>query len=347
MRISVAGVLLLKLFTAHAAHGDTAPKPDELVDTTSYPPRVVDSSTIVHIAPDGQKNGKTQYRLNLTMNMVGKTEPDDRIRVQLTKGGAKVGKPFECAVGEHDYTTYSYVNDFDCRNEAMAMEPGEYRADLVYLGGGSSASGPKPTPWRTIAFRADPVWETIKIKGVRANLDHKLDEGWVTLGGGQPQYLELVFWSAPKKQDPPSSVAARCFLGEKQIGSTVTRLDADREVSVSDAKTQEFLGYTRYSVRGFHIALRPRAPSPGDVPDTTTTYLSQTPGNWECRLNIDGKVTRVWRFAVGENGQIATQAAPDNKPIVSPFKLVAIDVKGDYDRPVQRKPAARYAFFGR
>jgi hypothetical protein len=337
------------------------------------PPQILDRSIELAIRSELDRNDRV-YWPNLDLAFIGEAKDDDRVVLQYLQDGKPLGHALDCPVepGRQPFGAEAQREPPSGRvachptgSEAVRIPgPGTYEAELTYrmVAEGTEAK------WRRITFEVTEYYSGPGRRELMINQDRDLYPGWLTFtdpkrmgydecSGIATMDMTVLVSPRRKQQDPaPQVVVGRCFVNGKQIGSDQTNVSNRGGFNVSDSNSGEVLEYRpiRILTEFFYV--------PPDLVSClkNKTFMSRAkvesfmatyPGQWECKITIDGKLARTVRFLVDANGQVPPhpeQTGPGALVSGDPLTRFAdVELAVEYDREAARARLGGTAFFGR
>lgn len=337
------------------------------------PPQILDRSIDLAIRSAFDGNDRVSWP-NLDLEIIGEAKDDDRVVLQYLQDGKPLGSALDCPV-EPGRAPFGSEPRRDPPSGKVACHPGgsaavrlpgpgTYEAELTYK---MTAEGTE-AKWRRITFEVNEYYDGPGRRELMINRDRDLYQGWLTFtdpkrmgydecSGIATMDMTVLVSRGRKRQDPePQIVVGRCYVNGKQIGSDQTNVSNPGGFSVSDSNSREVFEYRpiRILTEFFYVppdlvsCLKNKAfMSRAKVESFMATY----PGQWVCKITIDGKLARTVRFSVDGDGQVPLhpeQTGPGALVSADPLTRFAdVELAGGYDREAARGRLGGTAFFGR
>src|SRR5262245_14601563 len=337
------------------------------------PPQVLDRSIELAIRSAFDRNDRV-YWPNLDLEFIGEAKDDDRVVLQYLQNGRPLGRALDCPVepGRRPFGSEARRDPpsgkVACHpggSEAVRIPgPGTYEAELTYkmVAEGTEAK------WRRIAFEVSEYYDGPGRRELMINRDRDLYQGWLTFtdpkrmgyeecSGIATMDMTVLVSPRRKRQDPaPDVVVGRCFVNGKQFGADQTNASSRGGFSVSDSNSQDVFEYRPIRILTDFFYVPPDLV--GCLKNKTfmsrarvESFMATYPGQWECKITIDGKLARTVRFSVDGNGQVPLhpeQTGPGALASADPLtRFVDVELAVGYDREAARARLGGTAFFGR
>lgn len=355
---------------AHDAAPEAQQKPVK-VPHEPRPPQIADDSIDVSIRSQSSRQDRVYVPI-LELAFVGDSKTDDRVLLQYSLAGKPIGSVLDCAV-EPARAVFGttrrerWKGKIACyaKPEQVSLPgPGVYDLDLTYK---LTAEGTE-VKWRHITFEAADYYDGPGDRKLRVDLDRDLYRGWITFTdpkrysydecSGIPT-LDMHVLVSPvrtRREPEPKVVVGRCYVNGKQVGEDLTTAPPPSGYSVGDTNSEEVFEYLVVRIATNFSYLAPDQlkclKKPGFAAGPRRDHFLVThPGQWDCKITIDGKLARVVHFAVDANGQIplhAEQTGEGALVFADPAtRFVDVEIVGDFDREAARRRLGGTAFFGR
>jgi hypothetical protein len=315
-------------------------------------PEIFDSSIQVTIRGGHGENRTPVFAPQLRFSIEGKAKEDDGVFLQYSQAGKPLGKQLQCEVDLLPESDFGMVACGAKPEDVRFPGPGTYRGELTYR----IAPDATDVKWRELVIEVNDYWEDRNTRGLYVNQDRRLAEGWVSFPGGKdyPHYPTMkLHWFMAPKENKAGKATVRCSVNGKPIDDVFPSIleTGPGSWSGKDERSGKFIGYAEYWVHTPFIAEPVNWPEYGKKSDRykpTPMWVKSNPGDWECKVSLDGEPVRVFRFKIDNKGDVVKHPEQEGSgAIVSERYFVDTEILGEQDRPEAKARIGGTSFFGR